>query len=329
MTALLFSITCTMLFSSYTNKGFMHEITQIKGAGLDGKVKISQSSETNAPDSMTEEKEQPPQCGVYYFYHVGKCGGTSVQSWMSRLQQANPRNIIEYFDWWHLENLDYNWRQELNHMEDVICSGKIAVGDKRWLSVHHHHGSPGLRSMMPRLRAWKTTLQSQGCDLVLTTVLREPFSRARSVVQYKEDLEREHFEPFFESGKFNRESSLASYLLFNKDVEHVPSAYTSEYFKGGPKQDKLSIEAIDEVVDYLKEFDIIGQTTSELDSFIALSEKATGWSELIHSGVDKGKALKTNDSVPKFNITAEMESFMAHYLQSDLMVWKRVFGEAY
>jgi hypothetical protein len=327
MAALSLLITGTMLFCSYMKKGlFIHQITKIKGAGLDGKVKISELSETKAPESMTREK-QPSQCGLYYFYHVGKCGGTSVRNWMIRLQQANPLNITSDFDFWHYENEDYDWRQQLNDMEDVVYSGKLAVGDKSWLSVHHHHGAPGLRFMMPRLRAWKTTLQSQGCDLILTTVLREPLSRARSIVHYKKNFQRKDFEPFFESGKNNREEGVVNYLLFNKDLKVVPSAYSSEYFKGGPRQDILSTEAIDEVVDYLKEFDIVGQT-NELDSFIALSEKATGWSELIHSGFDKGKALKSNKSVQKFNITAEMESFMAHYLQSDLIVWKRVFGEA-
>jgi hypothetical protein len=172
------------------------------------------------------------------------------------------------------------------------------------------------------------TLQSQGCDLILTTVLREPFSRARSVLRYKEDLFRKDFEPFFESGRYNREESAVNYLLFNKDIVFEPSAYSSEYFQGGPKQDEVTTGAIDELVDYLKEFDIVGQTT-ELDSFIATSEKATGWSELNHMWDFNGKTLKTNKSdPPKFKITAEMQSFMAPYLQSDLSLWKRVFGEA-
>jgi hypothetical protein len=115
--------------------------------------------------------------------------------------------------------------------------------------------------------------------------------------------------------------------LFNKEVKAAPSAYSSEYFPGGPRQKNLSTEAIDEVVDYLKDFDIVGQT-SDLDSFISLSEKATGWSELIPYGLGQGKALENNKSVPKFNITVEMQSFMAPYLQSDLSLWKRVFGEA-
>ena len=122
-------------------------------------------------------------------------------------------------------------------------------------------------------------------------------------------------------------SGVVNYLLFNKVIIFNPSACSSEYFQGGPRQVNVSTEAIDEVVDYLKEFDIVGQT-NELDSFITLSEKATGWSELIHRGFDKGKALKANKSVPTFNITTEMKDFMAPSLQSDLCVWKRVFGEA-
>jgi hypothetical protein len=293
---------------------------------------ISKISElwTKTPESMTRENQPSSRCGLFYFYHVGKVGGTSVKTWMWLLQKENPLNITAYFDWWHKETYGaFDWRVELNDIEDAIYSGKMAVGDKSWLSVHHHHGSPGLRYMMPRLRAWRTNLQSQGCDLILTTVLREPFSRAGSIVRYKDDLHREDFEAFFKSGQNNREEGVVNYLLFNKDMVFEPSAYSSEYFQGGPKQDEVTTGAIDEVVDYLKEFDIVGQTT-ELDSFIATSEKATGWSELNHKGqADKGKALKDNKSdPPKFNITAEMQSFMAPYLQSDLSLWKRVFAEA-
>ena len=141
-------------------------------------------------------------------------------------------------------------------------------------------------------------------------------------------MKREDFEPFFESGEYNREAGVVNYLLFNKDIVFNPSAYSSEYFQGGSRQVNVSTEAIDEVVDYLKEFDIVGHT-NELDSFITLSEKATGWSELKHMEDIKGKTLKDNKSdPPKFNITAEMQSFMAPYLQSDLSLWKRVFVEA-
>jgi hypothetical protein len=293
-----------------------------------GKVKIAELR-TEASVSMTRENQPSAQCGLYYFYHVGKVGGTSVKTWMWLLQKDNPRNITSYFDFWHKETYgDYDWRVELNEIEDAIYSGKMTVGDKTWLSVHHHHGSPGLRYMMPSLRDWRTNLRSQGCDLILTTVLREPFSRARSIVRYKDDIHREDFEAFFESGQNNREEGVVNYLLFNKDMVHEPSAYSSEYFPGGPKQDEVTTGAIDEVVDYLKEFDIVGQTT-KLDSFIALSEKVTGWSELKHMEDIKGKTLKDNKSdPPKFNITAEMQTFMAPYLQSDLSLWKRVIGEA-
>jgi hypothetical protein len=274
LACLLLSIAGTILVGMEGLMDFKHlQTTQIKTVRLgDRRVKVS-------PDYMTAEK-QAAQCGVYYFYHVGKCGGTSVRTWMENVQKKNPENITAFVNWWKRgDNGGYDWRQGINDMDDMVYSGQLAVGDKSWLSVHHHHGSPGLRFMMPRFRAWKNALQSQDCDLILATVLREPLSRARSVVTYT-SLPREKFGPFFENDNFHGQGK---YLLFNKDVKKEPSEYFSEYFKGGPKQhseSELSTEALDEVTDYLTEFDIVGQTT-ELDNFITTSERMTGWNELI------------------------------------------------
>ena len=225
-------------------------------------------------------------CGLFYFYHVGKCGGTSVSKWMRKLTKANPEEL-EFYNWWHQSNnTQFDWRIDFNEIDTKLRSGYVTTSSshasntentsKNWIMLHHHHGSPGLRYMMPKLQEWKQILEKQGCDLIMTTTLRDPMSRAKSVVQYR-NLPKDEFYDYFKGTGF---SSQASYLLHNRYVKNLPPEFTrmGEQYLSSSNNEAV----VDEIVNYLKEFDIVGRTES-LDDFIFDAESVTKFDQLQHS----------------------------------------------
>jgi hypothetical protein len=163
--------------------------------------------------AQQESSTQEPRCGIYYFYHIPKCGGSSVRSWMQKLAYSHPHNIT-YVNWCEIthgweEHASDVWKLGLHRMERIVESGELANNNDGWLAVHHHHRSPGLRFMMPRLREWKELLKSQGCDLVLATMLREPFPRVQSMISYNK-ISKKNLPSFAQNFE-----GQARYLLYN------------------------------------------------------------------------------------------------------------------
>lgn len=269
------------------------------------------------------EHQQQAQCGVFYFYHVGKCGGTSVNSWMKQTNQENSQST-KYYNWWrqNTKPADFDWHHDLEEMDRVISSKTLSSSQNstNWMMVHHHHGSPGLRFMMPHLEEWKHDLQAQGCDLILTTVLREPMSRARSVVQYI-NLPRQKFFSYFENNRFQ---SQTAYLIFNRGGKERISGLSSKFLPDGKRNLRTTQTEVDEAVSYLEKFNVVGQT-SELDDFIAKAKALTGLHQKTETSSSSSHAPVKNKSTASYNITEEMQQAIEPYLETDFELLSRVF----
>lgn len=118
--------------------------------------------QTQAISTSTSTPEQPPRlsCGIYYYYHIPKCGGTSVDKWMREMSKSKHQNI-SHAVWANGPNKPkFQWKSRLQQVENLVKSGDLAKPNT-WQCIHHHHYQPGLRFMMPRLRIWRQQLRAQ------------------------------------------------------------------------------------------------------------------------------------------------------------------------
>jgi len=120
------------------------------------------------------------QCGVIWFMHIGKTGGSTVTSLLRKLSMQTHWSFVDFWDWQRNPKWQWNASQEWHE----IC--KLISERQPHLLVHHHHFVPGVLdpSLMAWLEALRGHLQAQDCQLVVSTVLREPVSRALSEFEY-------------------------------------------------------------------------------------------------------------------------------------------------
>ena len=142
-----------------------------------------------APDKQME-------CGLLWFTHISKTGGTSIQTMLQELAGANgwtfhdslfltfpnfdtdPPALLPERDF---DPADTTF-QSAPAWGSLVNDLNATTNPKPKLIVHHHDGMPGLSN--PDLRAFlgrtRRDLRSRGCDLVMATALRSPVSRAVS-----------------------------------------------------------------------------------------------------------------------------------------------------
>ena len=120
------------------------------------------------------------RCGVLWFLHIGKTGGSTVADFLKEASQNTAG--WRFVDFWG-KAAKPHWNQSTGWRRIQQDLGASAAPR---LAVHHHHGVPGV--LAPELDAWlahvRLQLEARGCALVVATVLREPASRALSHAAY-------------------------------------------------------------------------------------------------------------------------------------------------
>ena len=129
----------------------------------------------------------PGMCGVLWFVHIGKAGGGTIQSMMHthakelgwkflNLHSADP----------HCQN-DVLLQPNLSHWEHFSKVASVQgffeeLRQPRPMALVHQHGCPpGLGSpLLDDLLRLNASLAQRGCEVVLTTLLREPVELTKS-----------------------------------------------------------------------------------------------------------------------------------------------------
>jgi len=124
------------------------------------------------------EKPKALTCGVLWFLHVTKTGGTSAEGLLNHfVRQSNGT-------WKKTEFVDAKWDRSTTQADDQWGSLHPVLNDEAHprLIVVQHHRAPGLGEYLLAevVEPLKAHLRRKGCDLVLTTMLREPVSRTKS-----------------------------------------------------------------------------------------------------------------------------------------------------
>jgi len=70
------------------------------------------------------------------------------------------------------------------------------------LLIHHHHGYPGIEDLHDHLLDAKKAVEARGGRMVLVTMLREPLSHLKSMVNYRNQKRDTDFETLINNPDF-------------------------------------------------------------------------------------------------------------------------------
>lgn len=122
-----------------------------------------------------------PGCGVLWYYHIGKCAGSSAFAWLYQLQAVGA--VKQVFNLMGGRG-QVNWEAFRDNQLEPLISNMAG----RVVAVHHHHNGPGLYGMENYFSRLSSRLENQGCKLVRFTLLRKPVPRLISHVNFAMQL---------------------------------------------------------------------------------------------------------------------------------------------
>eukprot|EP00316_Scyphosphaera_apsteinii_P011295 CAMPEP_0119302982 /NCGR_PEP_ID=MMETSP1333-20130426/4491_1 /TAXON_ID=418940 /ORGANISM="Scyphosphaera apsteinii, Strain RCC1455" /LENGTH=764 /DNA_ID=CAMNT_0007305525 /DNA_START=61 /DNA_END=2355 /DNA_ORIENTATION=+ len=207
---------------------------------------------------------QPMGCGLVWFLHIGKAGGTTVTSYMREQARVHNLPFHELYD----NSKGFNitgWNSTIGWR---FIEHEVLNSSRPFALVSQHHTSPGYGSYMLEhvITPWRTKLESKGCRLVTTTLLRSQPSQMMSNLFYNK-FDRSRFN-YFVDYHSNYQSR---YLLFGgNDWPHQLKKQAHEW-KSSIEED---LHAPARQV--LRTFDHVGRTES-LDHFIQTLNRLLGW----------------------------------------------------
>ena len=228
---------------------------------------------TGVPET-DKDAEPPMKCGVLWYLHIPKTGGTTI---MHHFHDLHERYNWQYANMWKLQvppnekgppGSPYHWKawNTTKKWTNVVLP-ELARAQPR-LIVHAHHNMPGLgdpymfnQVLMPM----KRSLEAKGCELRLATALREPVSEVVSLMLFRQ-IPFEEFIPRMEENS----DAMAKYILWNYHTQ-----WPLEYQRG-TTPNANGVKLLQRSRELLSKFSLVGQTEN-LNQFIHYINLALGW----------------------------------------------------
>lgn len=215
------------------------------------------------PSLVESERLQKPsnvdrQCGILWFYHIPKCGGTAFGEWLQSMQHTGYIDaVLPLMSMDHLVDFD---KFHAENIEPILSSPR-----GRLVAIHHHHRGPGLYGFDSHFDAMQTRLEGAGCKLFRVTFLRQPVDRLVSSLYYRHENHGSSTQPsgqaFSEALSHTHDQEYyngeISYILNNKMYEYgvAPFKLDSRFLRV-----EMWSKALAETNRILRTFDYVGMT---------------------------------------------------------------------
>jgi len=158
--------------------------------------------EESFPHKTIEKSSR--DCGIIWFYHVHKTGGSTITShmeygWKRRKWPANFQfhDTINFLRKHQPENI---WKVKLKSIQTRAT--KLLAQDGNYIFVHHHHSVPNFCEVQeePAYQKIKDIIQQKGCRIWSFVTLRDPHDHFYSVMGQWHVKQKDW--PFYFSDKF-------------------------------------------------------------------------------------------------------------------------------
>ena len=269
---------------------------------------------------------EPMPCGLLYFVHIPKTGGSTVfnrlkgiPGWgFNRLYWGDDRK--EEDKWVSQKNRwvkSPGWKWLLEQLEV----------DKPSLIVEAHHGAPGLRHMEQHaLKRIACKLKAKGCQLRVVTMLREPTARLMSGLI---------FNTAWESGAVPEEEAALRFIGENSELqaryllEGHPRQWSNDSWRKLPQLYTVDDNLVESVQRTLSYAYLVGRS-AELNAFVYAIYRLLG---IRHRKANRLRRDTPDDSnvTPDYNISALSAPILAAAhtaTQSDRQIFESWFTGA-
>ena len=244
---------------------------------------------------LAAAKAEPPlTCGVLWYLHIPKTGGTTL---MHHFHANKGRNGWRYANMWKnpipedergAPGSSHQWATWNISKEWTHVVLDELSRPKPKLIVHAHHNMPGLGDAYMQdaiLRPMARSLRSKGCEIRFATVLREPVAEVVSLMLFRHVPQS----LFLDCVEKNAEA-MSKYIMYNFRTQW-PETYRS----GLPTQreGERLLQAAQEI---LRNFSLVGRT-EQLDAFVAEVNAMLGWpTSLTAAPVRTGRQDEESDT---------------------------------